>query len=379
MLIFIGAGVALALWLLLERTRWGAVIRAGVDDVEMVSAIGINIERVFLGVFILAAVLAGIAGILGGALLGLYPGGSFRHPADQPGSGDCWRHRQPRRRTGGEPPGRVSGSYREIDVPGVGLFHPVCSDGNYPGFPTSGDIGEALMNVRWLSWVSIGLLLFIGILIPYFLPPVYVNLASEILIFGLLAMSIDLLLGYTGLVPLGHAAIFGVAAYVVAYLNVRLGLPHTIVIPAGVISALLISGVFGLLAVRTTGLHFMLITLAEGMLVWGLAYRWTSVTGSENGISGITRPDFLILSWQFYYAVLAIFTLCALILFRIAQSPFGLSLRGIRDNESRMPMLGYNVTLHKFLAFLISGGFAGIAGTLYALYNRFVSPAMVEF
>ncbi|MDW8065543.1 MAG: branched-chain amino acid ABC transporter permease [Anaerolineae bacterium] len=235
------------------------------------------------------------------------------------------------------------------------------------------------MNVRWLSWVSIGLLLFIGILIPYFLPPVYVNLASEILIFGLLAMSIDLLLGYTGLVPLGHAAIFGVAAYVVAYLNVRLGLPHTIVIPAGVISALLISGVFGLLAVRTTGLHFMLITLAEGMLVWGLAYRWTSVTGSENGISGITRPDFLILSWQFYYAVLAIFTLCALILFRIAQSPFGLSLRGIRDNESRMPMLGYNVTLHKFLAFLISGGFAGIAGTLYALYNRFVSPAMVEF
>lgn len=235
------------------------------------------------------------------------------------------------------------------------------------------------MNVRWKTRTGIALALLVGIAIPYVVPPVYVNLTSEILIFGLLAMSIDLLLGYMGLVPLGHAAIFGVAAYAVAYLNARMGLSHIVAIPAGVLGALIVSGVFGSLAVRTTGLYFMLITLAEGMLVWGLAYRWTSVTGSENGIGGITRPEFLLLPWQFYYVVLALFAICAWMLYRIVYSPFGLTIRGIRDNEARMRMLGYNVTLHKFLAFLISGGFAGIAGAAYALYNRFVNPSVVEF
>jgi branched-chain amino acid transport system permease protein len=136
--------------------------------------------------------------------------------------------------------------------------------------------------------------------------------------------------------------------------------------------------VFGLLAVRTSGIFFVMITMAEGMLVWGLAYRWSSVTGAENGIRGVTRPEFATLYWQYYYLVLGVFIACAVLLALLVRSPFGLTLKGIRESESRMRTLGYNVTLHKVLAFVVSGFFAGVAGLLYAWYNQFISPSSIN-
>ncbi len=224
----------------------------------------------------------------------------------------------------------------------------------------------------------LGLVLAFALALPYLTTSFYVGIATQVLFFGLFAMSIDLLGGYMGLMPLGQAGLLGVAAYSMGFLISRLAWPWLPAVLVGLSATVLMSLVFGLLAVRTTGIFFVMITLAEGMLVWGFAYRMASITGAENGLRGITRPDFAPLYWQYYYLVLAVVAVCALLLALLVRSPFGLTMKGIRESESRMRTLGYNVTLHKLLAFVISGFFAGVAGILYAWYNQFISPSAVN-
>jgi branched-chain amino acid transport system permease protein len=129
--------------------------------------------------------------------------------------------------------------------------------------------------------------------------------------------------------------------------------------------------------VRTSGVYFLLLTLALGMIVWGICLRWTQVTGGENGLRGDVRPAFLLPHRAFYWAVLAATAVASYAMWRFVRSPFGLTLLGIRDSESRMRSLGYNVSLHLFIGFTVSGFFAGIAGALYAMFNDFVSPSTV--
>jgi branched-chain amino acid transport system permease protein len=213
--------------------------------------------------------------------------------------------------------------------------------------------------------------------LPLLLSNYQVGLATEVLIFGILAMSIDILAGFAGRTSLGHGAIFGVSTYVVVYATAQSGLSPELAFAAGVLTATLVAMIFGLLAVRTSGVYFLLLTLALGMIVWGICLRWTEVTGGENGMRGDVRPALLLNSSLFYWAVLAGTTMVAFAMWRFVRSPFGLTLRGIRDSESRMRSLGYNVPLHLFIGFTASGFFAGIAGALYAMFNNFVSPSTV--
>jgi branched-chain amino acid transport system permease protein len=209
-------------------------------------------------------------------------------------------------------------------------------------------------------------------------PGYQVSIATQILIFSVLAMSIDILAGFAGRTPLGHGAIFGVSTYVVIYWTANLGGSLWAGMLLGIAAATLVACVFALLAIRTSGVYFLLLTLALGMIVWGVCLRWTSVTGGENGLRGYGRPAFLADHVHFYYAVLVVVAPVTFAIWRFVHSPFGLTLRGIRDSESRMRSLGYNVPLHLFLAFVISGFFAGIAGALYAVFNDFVSPSTVQ-
>jgi branched-chain amino acid transport system permease protein len=213
--------------------------------------------------------------------------------------------------------------------------------------------------------------------LPLLLSNYQVGLATEVLIFGILAMSIDILAGFAGRTSLGHGAIFGVSTYVVVYATAQSGLSPGLAFAAGVFTATLVAMIFGLLAVRTSGVYFLLLTLALGMIVWGICLRWTEVTGGENGMRGDVRPALLLTSSSFYWAVLAGTAAVAFAMWRFVRSPFGLTLRGIRDSESRMRSLGYNVPLHLFIGFTVSGFFAGIAGALYAMFNNFVSPSTV--
>ena len=231
---------------------------------------------------------------------------------------------------------------------------------------------------RRTGLVLIGALALLALALPYLLvSSFYINIASQILFFGLLAMSIDLLGGYMGSMPLGHAGIMGVAGYTLGYFIATAKQPIPVAVVVALLMTLLVCLVFGQMSVRTSGVFFSMITLAQGMIVWGASIKWYEVTGAENGLRGIVRPEFATRYYEFYYFCLAVFAICSVLLYRFVKSPFGLTLQGIRESESRMRMLGYNVELHKLLAFCVSGFFAAFAGMLYAWYNNFISPSAV--
>lgn len=209
-------------------------------------------------------------------------------------------------------------------------------------------------------------------------------LMTQALVLGIIAMSVDLLLGYTGLPSLGQAAYLGVGAYLTAILATTygfgLGSGFWLVVLLGILAGAAAAAVFGLFAVRASGVYFLMITLALGMCVWGLAYRWNSLTGGDNGINMPGRPDIgieLSNDLNYFYLVLGFFTASLGALHVLVRSPFGRSLVGIREREVRMRILGYNTWLHKYLAFVIAGGFGGLAGVLWAHLTGIVSPGDV--
>jgi branched-chain amino acid transport system permease protein len=208
----------------------------------------------------------------------------------------------------------------------------------------------------------------------------YVNIASQILFYAILALGVNVLAGYAGLVSLGHAGLFGIAAYAGAKI-LNTGHGHIAVAADALMITLVASALFAVLALRGTGLGFVMITVALGQIVWGIAYRWISITNGDNGITITGRPSPVGLSLasprSFYWATLGVFLLAVASMAIFVASPFGASVRGTRDQSRRMTTLGYHVWMIRFLAFLFSGFWSGVAGLLYLYYNQFVSPQAV--
>jgi len=208
----------------------------------------------------------------------------------------------------------------------------------------------------------------------------YVNIATQMLIYAILALALNVLVGYAGLVTLGHAGLLGIAAYAGAVL-INDGYGHTVVAFGALLVTVAVTAVFAVLALRGTGLGFVMITVALGQIVWGIAYRWISLTNGDNGISINARPAPFGLQLTeapaFYWACFVVFLLTIGAMAIFVASPFGAALRGARDQPRRMTALGYNVWLTRFLAFLFSGFWSGVAGLLYLYYNQFVSPQTV--
>jgi branched-chain amino acid transport system permease protein len=205
----------------------------------------------------------------------------------------------------------------------------------------------------------------------------YVNIASQILIYAVFALGLNVLVGYAGLVSLGHAGLFGVGCYAAAWLLAG-GFGHLTAALIALLIILATSAAFAVLSLRTSGIGFVMITLALGQILWGLAYRWIGLTGGDNGINVPSRPAPFGLSLAsaapFYYFTLIVFALAVASMAVFVASPFGASLRGTRDQPRRMTALGYNVWLIRFLAFLFSGFWSGVAGLLFCYFNEFVSP-----
>ena len=198
------------------------------------------------------------------------------------------------------------------------------------------------MSKPWTAWLIGGIVL---LLVPFGADAYWVSLVTQMLIFGLLALSADLLLGHAGLFSLCHAAFFSVAAYASAITQVRYGWDSAAGMVAGLLMGTALGLVFGL-AVRTRGVYFILVTLAMGYVIWGVGYRWTALTGGDSGITNV--PALRLGSWslengtELYYWVLFVVLVVTWLYARFIQSPFGLALRGIKSGEPRMRSLGYS-------------------------------------
>ena len=198
---------------------------------------------------------------------------------------------------------------------------------------------------------------------PFILP---LNTVAEMLIFGIIAVSTNIMLGYTGMLSFGQAAYFGIGAYACGLL-LKAGYPLILAIPGGALFSMLIAAVVGYFCVKRTGLYFLCLTFAFNQMFYFIAYVWTDVTGGEDGLANIPRPEIITTPEAYYGFVAIMFGVCLLAMLKIVSSPLGLVFRLIRENPERAAAIGYNVSLYKWYSFMIASGFTALAGTIYAM------------
>ena len=391
-LIGFGSAVAILLWLFLDRSRLGAMVRAGVDNRLMAAGLGANIPALFTGIFSLGVALAAIGGVAAGPVLGLYPGidsdilipafiviviggmGSLRGAfvgSLVVGIADVF----------GKTYAPQLSSFLIYLVMAVvllvrpqGIFGVALGEGRAapPRALPQGKLPRALI-------VTSGLVAIAAFLVfPLFVHDYSRIIVTEIFIFAVFAMSLDLLIGYTGLMSLGHAAFFGLGAYAVVLLSVNFQLGFWPLLAAGVIVSAVAAACIGFFCVRSSGVTFLMLTLAFSQLIYSVAYKWRDLTGGSDGIGIGAKPQFLFWnlsnSFVMYYVALAFMLGCYCGLRRLIDSPLGHVFVGIRENERRMAAVGYPVLTYKLIGFTIGGALAGVAGCLYAIFNGFISP-----
>src|SRR5215510_16605777 len=257
----------------------------------------------------------------------------FRDPPVRLRGGHRRRHGEPQGRPDRKLDGRAARQLRQGALPRALLLHAVRAHGGDPRGAADRSVRPRVMRVAIV-------VAFLALLVaPPLLSSFLLALLTQAVIYAVLAMSLDIILGYTGLASLGHAAYLGLGAYSVGILATKYGASFWVTLVVGILLATAVAAIFGLVALRATGVYFLMITLALGMVVWGLANRWVSLTRGDNGISSIPRPD-LGLPWSFaaalpyYYLVLVGFAVAFAVLRTIVRSPFGHTLVGIRESES---------------------------------------------
>ena len=222
--------------------------------------------------------------------------------------------------------------------------------------------------------IIVSVTLLLAILFPHIAP--YIALASEILIFALFAMAFDLMLGYAGMLSFGHAAFFGLGAYCTGLILKNVYPSVLLALLGGVIASSLAGFIIGFLSIRRRGIYFTMVTLAFAQMFYFIAFKWTGLTGGDDGLQRVPRPWLGPINLQsqivFYYFLLFSVVICAVILVRIVNSPFGRTLQAQRENRNRAMSIGYDVDKFKLMAFILSAFFSGLAGGFYALLLNFV-------
>jgi len=233
-----------------------------------------------------------------------------------------------------------------------------------------------------MKWIASALFAALALSLPFFMGDFYINLASQILIAAIFALSLNLLVGFGGMTSLGHASYLGVAAYISALLTSRYGFDHGTAALISILGTVAMAAFFGVIALRATGLGFLMITLALSQVLWGLAYRMSNVTNGDNGIAGLTRPAPFGLSLEsaasFYWFALIVTVIAFAMMAIFVSSSFGSSLKGVRDQSRRMAALGFNPWMIRWITFIYAGFWGGIAGLLYVYYNKYIHPTSLS-
>ena len=393
-LIGFGFAIALLLWLFLERSRIGAMVRAGVDNAVMAAGLGANIPALFTGIFGLGVALAALGGIAAAPVIGLYPGmdSEILIPAFIVivigGMGSL------RGAFVGSLLIGIADTFGKAYFQSIALFLIYLAmtavllirpQGLFGIKYTDVAIAPAIATTSRPSTVQRSAVEFLVLLallaLPFLMTDYPRALISEIFIFAIFAMSLDLLLGFTGLMSLGHAAFFGLGAYAVAVLGTQFGVNAWLGVAAGIVVAGCGAALIGFFCVRTGGIPFLMLTLAFSQLVFSVALKWRDVTGGSDGMAIAEQPSFfgfdLSNSLVMYFMALSFFALTYWGLRRLLNAPLGHAFVGIRENEQRMVAIGYPTRAYKLISFTIAGAIAGLAGGLYAIFNGFISADAV--
>ena len=411
-----GIIICAAIWLMQDKTKIGAMVRAGMDNSEIASTLGLNNRKIFTFIFVLGSAIAGLTSLLGGRMTGLSMGtgwsillkaiivvvvggagsipgaliaGLFLGIVDAFGQGYFPMLSsylfyivliivlviRPQGIMGRKMDvDKASDDYSNMTAAKARSFTPAMLEG-------TGVSGAKVMTYKLIPYIFV---LAVLVVLPLVTGTYTTTILTKVLVYALFAMSLDVVMGYTGNRSFGHAAFFGMGGYTVGLLlehfdftNFWLVLLITIVVCA------VLSAIIGWFTLRLSGTNFLLVTMAFGQLLSSVASKWSEVTNGADGIVGIKRPNFgeflnnIVGKWtgtKFYFFVLIVFVICFLLLHRFMRSSFGHTLLSIRGNEGRMRALGYNTWSLKYTGVVLAGVFAGIAGLLYAYTYNNVTP-----
>jgi branched-chain amino acid transport system permease protein len=225
----------------------------------------------------------------------------------------------------------------------------------------------------------LGLIFIATLILPHIIGEFWIHVAIEILIFGLFAVSFNMLFGYMGQLSFGHAAYFGVGAYATGLLMLKTSVPLPVCLAFSMVAAGVAALIFGYFCVRLTGIYFAILTMAFGQLIYYIIFQWYSFTGGDNGLQGIVPPSWLYNVKNYYYFTIFIVTAALIVMWFISESPFGYTMRAIRDNTERTRFIGINVRKYMLINFVVAGMFAGLAGGLLGPFTRSIAPDLCNW
>ena len=410
-IIVIGFLSALGLWVVFQKTRIGKILRAVSSDREISNALGFNVKSIYSLAFMVGAFLAGVGGVLGTLRISFTPGVDVEYLIFSfavvviGGLGSF---------LGSFIGAIIVGEMYSLGIFAIpslamsfvfillvltlvarprGLFGRIAEGRHIPIAPYMGRMGlsEFLMAKKiplQLGTYLIGFVL-IGLLViaPVAMSKYWTTLVTEIFVFAIFATSFNLLLGYTGMLSFGQAALFGAGAYTVSLIFLKLTASWPIAFLGAILVSALVAVIIGYLSIHRAEIYFAMLTLAFAQLFYTVIYKWTKFTGGSDGLIGIPFPKFNLFGMvvnlsspaKYYYFSLVVMLLSLFILRRIVQSPFGQMLLAIRENPVRLEFTGINPKNYKLISFVIAGIFSGLAGALFAPFEGTIDPGIAHW